>query len=381
MAVIYLPEYDPWKSVGQALGVLASEVALPYMLNKDLIKKYEDTNLSDIDKQKFKKYLPDAIKDDGTIDWNKIQEYAEKGQGASKEIASHLLEVRKNREDFKNTNIFQKTRLIQDPNLRSALAPSINLKAYESIENLQKLLPSFEEKLPIIKKMREKLGDYETAKYLMNTVFGQNPVLGEYMLELLGGDKKEALPSTVNTNQNEGTNQQITLDENNLYPNHFSPLSYLPQQSIQPPEQPQQEQTQTTQTQSQPQQKTKQTSSKKKSSKRKTSMLNLPPLAEVVKQMQQPQQTQKQILTQQKQIKYILTPEEIQKIQSKENDKEKMEALKRALEKRLKYSGLAKEKTQQSNETKSLLIDLFSRALNNTSTPDFTNISQRLKKE
>ncbi|MGC8928901.1 MAG: hypothetical protein ACP5QK_13405, partial [Myxococcota bacterium] len=92
--VIYLPEYDPWKGVGQALGVLASEVALPYLLNKDLIKKYEDTNLSDIDKQKFKKYLPDAIKDDGTIDWNKIQEYAEKGQGASKEIASHLLEIR-----------------------------------------------------------------------------------------------------------------------------------------------------------------------------------------------------------------------------------------------------------------------------------------------
>jgi DNA-directed RNA polymerase subunit H (RpoH/RPB5) len=336
MAVITLPEYDPWKGVGQALGVLAGKVALPYMLNKDLIKKYEDTNLSDIDKQKFKKYLPDAIKDDGTIDWNKIQEYAEKGQGASKEIASHLLEVRKNREDFKNTNIFQKTRLIQDPNLRSALAPSINLKAYEGIENLQKLLPSFEEKLPIIKKMREKLGDYETAKYLMNTVFGQNPVLGEYMLELLGGDKK-----TADTNQ---TQQQssggITLNENNLYPNHFSPLSYLPQQSIQPPEQPQQEQTQTTQTQSQPQQKTKQTSSKKKSNKRKTSMLNLPPLAEVVKQMQQKQK-----------IKYLLTPEQLQQIYN--NDP----------------------------TSKSLLIGLFSKSLHNNSTPDFTNISQRLKKE
>jgi hypothetical protein len=156
------------------------------------------------------------------------------------------------------------------------------------------------------------------------------------MLELLGGDKK-----TADTNQtqqsSEGTNQQMTLNENSSYPNNFSPLSYLPQQSIQPPEQPQQ--------------KTEQPSSKKKSSKRKTSMLNLPPLEEVVKQMQQPQQilpqqTQPQILTQQKQpqqkqIKYLLTPEQIQKINEKEKDREKMEAMKRALERRLKYSGLA----------------------------------------
>lgn len=91
-----------------------------YQQNKEYIDKYSDHSLSDL-KDKVKSILPDAVDEKGNINFSKLQELA--GQG--NDIASSILDIKKQREAFANAPLSAKFEALKNPQATDMLSANI----------------------------------------------------------------------------------------------------------------------------------------------------------------------------------------------------------------------------------------------------------------
>jgi hypothetical protein len=87
-----------------------------YQQHKPYIDKYSDTSLSDL-KDKVKTYLPDAVDEDGSINFAKLEELSNQGNI----MAQSILGIKQLRENFANATIGGKLATFMDPNKQSNL--------------------------------------------------------------------------------------------------------------------------------------------------------------------------------------------------------------------------------------------------------------------
>ena len=158
MAVIYLdPKWNPWNQLSSSIGSIIADVVMPYFMNKDLINRISDENLTN-EKDKITQLLPEAVSQDGNIDWKKVEELAQNNK-----YAKHILDVRKNRAEFKNANILKKLQLIQNPELiQSAYTININPEAEKRKQKLVNAIQKVAERNPTLKQMIDAYGDVES---------------------------------------------------------------------------------------------------------------------------------------------------------------------------------------------------------------------------
>lgn len=207
MAVINLANlYNPYTDLIQSIGQIVNNIVLPYMLNKDHIDRLSDTELSD-EKEKIKKILPDVITQDGKIDWGKVQELSTSGNT----YAEHILQVKKNREEFSKSGALKKLQIIQNPEVvQSAYQININPEAEKRLERVAKALEKLAEKNEVIKQYIDMYGG--DAKALASD-------LG---ITLQGLTQYSLMDKTLNKNQQPTTQkQQATQQEEALF--QFSP--------------------------------------------------------------------------------------------------------------------------------------------------------------
>jgi hypothetical protein len=87
-----------------------------YQRHKSYIDKYSDTTLSDL-RDKVKASIPDAVNEDGSINFAKLEELSNQGNI----IAQSILGIKQAREQFANATIGGKLATFMDPNLQSRL--------------------------------------------------------------------------------------------------------------------------------------------------------------------------------------------------------------------------------------------------------------------
>ncbi|MGC8869630.1 MAG: hypothetical protein ACP5PT_00870 [Brevinematia bacterium] len=157
MAVIDLSRaYNPYNDLINSVGTIIGGIGVPYLLNRDLINKLEDVDLGDQkDKiESLKKHLPSEVfKEDGSIDWDKAKNFKDNP------AMEHLLNIRQNRLDFKDSNILKKLQILQDPStVQSAYTVSLNPKTLEDRSKMVDILNKLAEEHPGIKSL---LGVYK----------------------------------------------------------------------------------------------------------------------------------------------------------------------------------------------------------------------------
>jgi hypothetical protein len=94
---------------------------MTYQRAKPYIDKYSDTSLSDL-KDKIKTYLPEAVNDDGSINFAKVEELANQGN----KIAETVIGVKNHRESFANASVGEKLATLLDPKNAEAVAPILS---------------------------------------------------------------------------------------------------------------------------------------------------------------------------------------------------------------------------------------------------------------
>ncbi len=208
MAVINLVNlYNPYTDLLQSIGQIVNNIVLPYMLNKDHIDRLSDTELSD-EKEKIKKILPYVITQDGKIDWGKVQELSTSGN----RNAEHILQVKKNREEFAKSGALKKLQIIQDPEVvQSAYQININTEAEKRLEKVAKALEKLTEKNEVIKQYIDMYGG--DAKALASDLGITLQGLMQYSLAEKVLNKNQQ-PTTTQT-------QQATQQEEALF--QFNP--------------------------------------------------------------------------------------------------------------------------------------------------------------
>lgn len=206
MAVINLANlYNPYTDLIQSIGQIVNNIVLPYMLNKDHIDRLSDTELSD-EKEKIKKILPDVITQDGKIDWGKVQELSTSGNT----YAEHILQVKKNREEFAKSGALKKLQIIQDPEVvQSAYQININPEAEKRLERVAKALEKLAEKNEVIKQYIDMYGG--DAKALASDLGITLQGLMQYSL----------MDKTLNKNQQPTTQTRQATQQEALF--QFSP--------------------------------------------------------------------------------------------------------------------------------------------------------------
>lgn len=207
MAVINLANlYNPYTDLLQSIGQVINNIVLPYMLNKDQIDRLSDVELSD-EKEKIKKILPDVITQDGKIDWDKVQELSTSGN----KYAEHILQVKKNREEFAKSGALKKLQIIQDPEVvQSAYQININPEAEKRLERVAKALEKLAEKNEVIKQYIDMYGGDSKA------------LASDLGITLQGLIQYSLMDKTLNKNQQPTTQpQQATQQEEGLF--QFNP--------------------------------------------------------------------------------------------------------------------------------------------------------------
>lgn len=232
MAVIYLPE-NPYSKITQQIGYLLGETLTNYFLNKPLLDKKLDTNLTDqLDKvKKLQKFLPEGAITDNGINWEIVNQEAQKGN----EAAQHLLDVRKYREEVANSNFIRKLQIMKDPQALSTLDVSLNPEILEQRQKVAEVLNKVKDTNPLLKQLIDIYGVNKLAKvikpenlisfmYLQNQSTNQNTNQVNKQNENITTQNSEAdyIKEIIDANTKQNTVQNPTTLKKN------SALSLIP---------------------------------------------------------------------------------------------------------------------------------------------------------
>jgi len=111
-----------------------------YMQYKPFIDQYSNTSLSDI-AQSVKQYLPDAVTEDGKIDYKKLQSYLTDTKDPTKQqIASQVLDIARTRYQFANAPFQWQMQALNNPNFATVLnGQQILTKTINTMNNVKQL--------------------------------------------------------------------------------------------------------------------------------------------------------------------------------------------------------------------------------------------------
>jgi hypothetical protein len=105
--IVVLPRIEIDNPFGSLINILAKE-AIPFVrqlaMNKEQIAKLSDVELTD-HIPILKQHAPDLLTQDGKIDWNKVEEYANSDDLFKQRIAHYLKQAKQMREEFANLPI------------------------------------------------------------------------------------------------------------------------------------------------------------------------------------------------------------------------------------------------------------------------------------
>jgi len=104
-----------------------------YQQHKPYIDKYSDTSLSDL-KDKIKAYLPEALDENGNINFSKLEELAVDGN----KLAEAILGIKQMRENFANASIGGKLATFKDQSMLDVLSGNILTKQAAILRKSQK---------------------------------------------------------------------------------------------------------------------------------------------------------------------------------------------------------------------------------------------------
>jgi ribosomal protein S17E len=165
-----------------------------YQQAKPYIDRYSDTSLSDL-KDKIKAYLPEAVNEDGSINFAKIEELASQGN----KIAEAVLGIKQQREQFANTSISNKLATFKDKGLVDILSGNLLTKQATVLKRMQEVED-------LIKKSNIR-DDIKTLLLLNKEKIAENPEFLSAILPFF----------TFLQDQAQAQNQTNTTQEDNLF--------------------------------------------------------------------------------------------------------------------------------------------------------------------
>jgi hypothetical protein len=113
-----------------------------YQKAKPYIDRYSDTSLSDL-KDKIKTYLPEALNDDGSINFTKLEELASKGN----KLAETVLGIKQTRESFANASVGEKLKTLYDKDVADKMAPILSGELLTKQATVLKRMQDVEEQI------------------------------------------------------------------------------------------------------------------------------------------------------------------------------------------------------------------------------------------
>jgi hypothetical protein len=113
-----------------------------YQKAKPYIDRYSDTSLSDL-KDKIKTYLPEALNEDGSINFAKLEELASKGN----KLAETVLGIKQTRESFANASVGDKLKTLYDKDVADKMAPILSGELLTKQATVLKRMQDVEEQI------------------------------------------------------------------------------------------------------------------------------------------------------------------------------------------------------------------------------------------
>lgn len=115
---------------------------ITYQNAKPYIDRYSDTSLSDL-KDKIKTYLPEALNEDGSINFAKLEELASKGN----KLAETVLGIKQTRESFANASVGDKLKTLYDKDVADKMAPILSGELLTKQATVLKRMQDVEEQI------------------------------------------------------------------------------------------------------------------------------------------------------------------------------------------------------------------------------------------
>jgi hypothetical protein len=173
-----------------------------YYKHKPYIDKYSDTSLSDL-KDKVKAYIPEAINQDGSINFSKLEELANQGN----EMAEAIVGIRQARENFANASIGGKLETFIKPDLQ----PQLDILSGNILTKEAKVLRNQKEIEEAIKNSNLP----EDVKKIMllskGALFKDPQTLAAFLPYLM---LREQQPSNQQSSNQQTSDQQSNSDDN-----------------------------------------------------------------------------------------------------------------------------------------------------------------------
>jgi len=183
---------------------------MAYQKHKPYIDKYSDTSLSDL-KDKIKTNLPEALNEDGSINFSILEELANQGN----EMAKTILGIKEAREHFANASIGGKLATFLDKKLQPQLdILSGNILSKQA--KVLKTLSEFEEKIK-----NSNLPDVVKTIMLENKeVFAKNPqVLSIILPFFMSNQNQQSDSDHIKSQSPQIKDMETTAKENMQVPN------------------------------------------------------------------------------------------------------------------------------------------------------------------
>ena len=192
---------------------------MTYQKHKPYIDKYSDTSLSDL-KDKIKTNLPEALNEDGSINFSKLEELANQGN----EMAKAILGVKQAREHFAKATIGGKLATFLDEKLQ----PQLDILSGNIISKQAKVLKTlseFEEKIK-----NSDLPDVVKTIMLANKeAIAKNPQVLSTILPFFMLNQKQQ------TSNQQSQNQQSNSEDIKFQPPSIKDMKTIAKENMQVP--------------------------------------------------------------------------------------------------------------------------------------------------